>query len=259
MLKPLATAERDGDTVWGVIRGAAVNHGGRGSALPVPRSEAQSAVVRAALADAELDASDITLIETHGTATRLGDPIEIAALTEVFGAGPERREPCLLGSAKANIGHLEPASGLAGLVKILLCLRHREVPPLAGFERPGSHLDLDAGPFTVPTAPLPWPGGDHPRRAGLSAFGMGGTNAHVVVEEHVPGKSAPEGPPPRWANTSWSSPGTPPRPWPGAPATCCGCSARRTLPTRRHCAARPRSAATTSATAPPSSAPARGN
>ncbi|WP_446049838.1 SDR family NAD(P)-dependent oxidoreductase, partial [Streptomyces albidoflavus] len=195
MLKPLAAAERDGDTVWGVIRGAAVNHGGRGSALPVPRSEAQSAVVRAALADAELDASDITLIETHGTATRLGDPIEIAALTEVFGAGPERREPCLLGSAKANIGHLEPASGLAGLVKILLCLRHREVPPLAGFERPGSHLDLDAGPFTVPTAPLPWPGGDRPRRAGLSAFGMGGTNAHVVVEEHVPGTSAPEGPP----------------------------------------------------------------
>ncbi|MCX4444518.1 SDR family NAD(P)-dependent oxidoreductase [Streptomyces albidoflavus] len=195
MLKPLAAAERDGDTVWGVIRGAAVNHGGRGSALPVPRSEAQSAVVRAALADAELDASDITLIETHGTATRLGDPIEIAALTEVFGAGPERREPCLLGSAKANIGHLEPASGLAGLVKILLCLRHREVPPLAGFERPGSHLDLDAGPFTVPTAPLPWPGGDRPRRAGLSAFGMGGTNAHVVVEEHVPGESVPEGPP----------------------------------------------------------------
>lgn len=225
----------------------------------MPRSEAQSAVVRAALADAELDASDITLIETHGTATRLGDPIEIAALTEVFGAGPERREPCLLGSAKANIGHLEPASGLAGLVKILLCLRHREVPPLAGFERPGSHLDLDAGPFTVPTAPLPWPGGDRPRRAGLSAFGMGGTNAHVVVEEHVPGESVPEGPPDVLGEHLLVLSGHTPRPWSGAPATCCGCSARRTPPTRRHCAARRRSAATTSATAPPSSVRARSN
>ncbi|MFI0736468.1 SDR family NAD(P)-dependent oxidoreductase, partial [Streptomyces sp. NPDC021225] len=184
MLKPLADAERDGDPVWCVIRGTAVNHGGRGSALPVPRSEAQTAVVRAALADADVAPADISLIETHGTATRLGDPVELAALTEVFGADPARREPCHIGSVKANIGHLEPASGLAGLMKVLLCLRHREIPPLAGFETPGVHLDLDSAPFVVPTEPRPWHS-DGPRRAGISAFGMGGTNAHVVVEEYA--------------------------------------------------------------------------
>ncbi|WP_159765669.1 SDR family NAD(P)-dependent oxidoreductase [Streptomyces sp. HM190] len=192
MLRPLADAERDGDTVWGVIRGTAVNHGGRGSALPVPRSEAQSAVILAALDDAGAAPADISLIETHGTATRLGDPIEIAALTEVFGADPDRRTPLHLGSVKANVGHLEPASGLAGLVKVLLCLRHGEIPPLAGHETPGPHLDLTGGPFAIPTRPTPWRS-DAPRRAGISAFGMGGTNAHVVVEEYT-AAPAPDAP-----------------------------------------------------------------
>ncbi|HEY0637290.1 MAG TPA: SDR family NAD(P)-dependent oxidoreductase, partial [Pseudonocardiaceae bacterium] len=187
LLKRLADAERDGDRIWGVVRGAAVNHGGRGSALPVPRSEAQVAVIRAALADAGLEPSDVSLVETHGTATRLGDPIEIAALTEVFaGAGPVH-----IGSVKANLGHLEPASGLAGLVKVLLCLRHQEIPPLAGFATPGAHVDLSSGRIAVPTRPTPWTP-DGPRRAGISAFGMGGTNAHVVVEEYVPGPATPE-------------------------------------------------------------------
>ncbi|MFD9036573.1 SDR family NAD(P)-dependent oxidoreductase, partial [Streptomyces sp. NPDC059567] len=184
MLKPLADAERDGDRIWGVIRGTAVNHGGRGSALPVPRSEAQAAVVRAALDDAGLAPADVSLIETHGTATRLGDPIEIAALTEVFGGDPDRGEPCHIGTVKGNIGHLEPAAGLAGLLKVLLCLRHREIPPVAGFENPSSHLDLSAGPFVIPVEPRPWTS-DGPRRAGVSSFGMGGTNAHIVVEEYV--------------------------------------------------------------------------
>ncbi|MEU9421104.1 SDR family NAD(P)-dependent oxidoreductase [Streptomyces sp. NPDC048272] len=184
MLKPLADAERDGDRIWGVVRGTAVNHGGRGSALPVPRSEAQAAVVRAALADAGLAPADISLIETHGTATRLGDPIEIAALTEVFGGDPDRTGPCHIGTVKGNIGHLEPAAGLAGLLKVLLSLRHREIPPVAGFEAPSSHLDLSAGPFVIPVEPRPWTS-DGPRRAGISSFGMGGTNAHVIVEEYI--------------------------------------------------------------------------
>ncbi|MET4927488.1 SDR family NAD(P)-dependent oxidoreductase, partial [Streptomyces sp. PSRA5] len=184
MLKPLADAERDGDGIWGVIRGTAVNHGGRGSALPVPRSAAQAAVVRAALDDAGLAPADVSLIETHGTATRLGDPIEIAALTEVFGGDQDRAEPCHIGTVKGNIGHLEPAAGLAGLLKVLLCLRHREIPPVAGFETPSSHLDLSAGPFVIPVEPQPWTS-DGPRRAGISSFGMGGTNAHIVVEEYV--------------------------------------------------------------------------
>ncbi|MFD7899423.1 SDR family NAD(P)-dependent oxidoreductase [Streptomyces sp. NPDC059743] len=184
MLKRLADAEKDGDRIWGIIRGAAVNHGGRGSALPVPRSGSQVAVVRAALADAGVEPTDISLVETHGTATRLGDPIEIAALTEVFGGDTAREDPCFLGSVKANIGHLEPASGLAGLVKVLLSLQHREIPPLAGFERPGAHIDFSSGPFVVPTEARPW-STDGPRLAGISAFGMGGTNAHIVVQEYV--------------------------------------------------------------------------
>ncbi|MFC7934473.1 SDR family NAD(P)-dependent oxidoreductase, partial [Streptomyces cinereoruber] len=191
LLKPLADAERDGDLIWGVVRGAAVNHGGRGSALPVPRSEAQAAVVRAALDDAGLAPADISLIETHGTATRLGDPIEIAALTEVFGDDPHREGPCHLGAVKGNIGHLEPAAGLAGLVKALLCLRHGEIPPVAGFEKPSSHLDLSSGPFEIPTEPRPWTSAG-PRRFGVSSFGMGGTNAHVVVEEYAGGDRAGE-------------------------------------------------------------------
>ncbi|WP_344179994.1 SDR family NAD(P)-dependent oxidoreductase, partial [Streptomyces albidochromogenes] len=184
MLKPLAEAERDGDRIWGVIRGTAVNHGGRGSALSVPRSEAQAAVVRAALDDAGLAPADISLIETHGTATRLGDPIEIAALTEVFGGDPDRVDPCRIGTVKSNIGHLEPAAGLAGLLKVLLCLRHQEIPPVAGFETASSHLDLSTGLFEIPVEPQPWKS-DGPRRAGVSSFGMGGTNAHIVVEEYV--------------------------------------------------------------------------
>ncbi|GAA2997953.1 SDR family NAD(P)-dependent oxidoreductase [Actinokineospora diospyrosa] len=178
LLKRLEDAERDGDHIWGVIRGAAVNHGGRGSGLSVPRGEAQTAVIRTALADAGVEASEVSLVEAHGTATRLGDPIEVAALNEVF-AGGER--PVAVGSVKANIGHLEPAAGLAGLVKVLLCLEHEEIPPLAGFETPGTHLDLSAGVLSLPTEVTPWTG---PRVAGISAFGMGGTNAHIVVSSH---------------------------------------------------------------------------
>ncbi|MGW2306288.1 SDR family NAD(P)-dependent oxidoreductase, partial [Streptomyces sp. NPDC001809] len=191
LLKPLADAERDGDHIWGVVRGTAVNHGGRGSALPVPRSGAQAAVVRAALDDAGLAPADISLIETHGTATRLGDPIELAALTEVFGGDPDREGPVHLGAVKGNIGHLEPAAGLAGLVKALLCLRHGEIPPVAGYEKPSSHLDLSSGPFEIPTQPRAWTS-TGPRRFGVSSFGMGGTNAHVVVEEYVGAARADE-------------------------------------------------------------------
>ncbi|WP_152487036.1 SDR family NAD(P)-dependent oxidoreductase, partial [Nocardiopsis halotolerans] len=180
VLRPLADAERDGDHVWGVVRGSAVNHGGRGGALPVPRASAQEAVIRAALADADTPPEEVTLIEAHGTATPLGDPIEVAALTEVFGPGGG---PRLLGSVKANIGHLEPASGMAGLVKVLLCMRYGVVPPLAGYERPSTRLDLAAAGLSVNTETVPWPG-TRPRVAGVSAFGMGGTNAHVVVAEH---------------------------------------------------------------------------
>ncbi|MCM3849798.1 SDR family NAD(P)-dependent oxidoreductase [Pseudonocardia sp. DR1-2] len=181
LLRPLADALRDGDHVHGVIRGVATNHGGRAGALSVPRSAAQADVLRAALADAGVDASSVDLVETHGTATPLGDPIEIAALAEVF--GPGRATPVLLGALKGNIGHLEPASGLASLVKVLLCLRHGEIPPVAGHRGTGGRLRLPEGVLAIPAAPTGWAPGDRPRRAGISAFGMGGTNAHVVVED----------------------------------------------------------------------------
>ncbi|MFV2199104.1 SDR family oxidoreductase, partial [Nocardiopsis sp. LOL_012] len=179
LLRPLADAQREGDHVRGVIRGSAVNHGGRGGSLPVPRASAQEAVVRAALADADTRPEDVTLIEGHGTATRLGDPVEVEALGRVFGPGTGLRP---IGSVKANIGHLEPASGLAGLVKVLLCMEHGTVPPLAGYERPSTRIDLAAAGLSVNREALPWPR-TRPRVAGVSAFGMGGANAHVVVAE----------------------------------------------------------------------------
>ncbi|WP_191276417.1 SDR family oxidoreductase, partial [Nocardiopsis terrae] len=187
LLRPLADAERDGDHVWGVVRGTAVNHGGRGGALPVPRRSAQEAVIRAALADAGTAPEEVSLIEAHGTATQLGDPVEVAALGSVFGSCAGER---LLGSLKANIGHLEPASGLAALVKVLLCLRHGAVPPLAGYRTPSSRIDLEGAGLSVNREARAW-SDDRPRVAGVSAFGMGGANAHAVIAEHQR-ETAPE-------------------------------------------------------------------
>ncbi|WP_150246479.1 SDR family oxidoreductase, partial [Nocardiopsis quinghaiensis] len=180
LLRPLSDAERDGDRVWGVIRGTAVNHGGRGGALPAPRRSAQEAVVREALTDAGTPPEEVTLVEAHGTATRLGDPVEVAALGGVFGSASGER---LLGSVKANIGHLEPASGLAGLLKVVLSFHHGAIPPLVGHENPSSRIDLAAAGLSVNHDTVPWPK-DRPRVAGVSAFGMGGTNAHVIVAGH---------------------------------------------------------------------------
>ncbi|MFD7453048.1 amino acid adenylation domain-containing protein [Kitasatospora sp. NPDC059827] len=184
VLKPLTAALRDGDRIRGVIRGSAVNHGGRTSGLTVPSSGAQEDVVLAALRDAGVSPDTIDLMEAHGTGTGLGDPIEVEGLTRAWRRYTDRAQFCALGSVKSNIGHLEPAAGLAGLVKVLLAMEHGTIPPSLHLRRPNDHVKFEGSPFYLADRALDWPrGGGRVRRAAVSAFGMGGVNAHVIVEE----------------------------------------------------------------------------
>lgn len=192
LLKPLSAARADGDHVYGLLRGSAVNSGGRTSGYTVPNPEAQAALVRAALADAGVSAATIGYVECHGTGTRLGDPIEIEGLTQAFRADTQQTGFCAIGSLKANIGHLIGAAGIAGLTKTLLQLEHRMLAPSLNADPPNSRIDFAATPFVVNRTARPWPGMKVersgttvavPRRAGVSSFGSGGSNAHVVVEE----------------------------------------------------------------------------
>ncbi|MER5774786.1 amino acid adenylation domain-containing protein, partial [Streptomyces sp. NPDC002039] len=180
ILKRLADAERDGDPVLAVIRGTAVNHtGGSAGFLTAPSRPAQEAVLRKALAGSGRTAADIGYIEAHGTGTQLGDLIELEALHAVLG-GPADRQPVAVGSVKTNIGHLEPAAGIAGLIKTILTLQAGHIPPSLNFDTPNTSFDFDTSPLFVADRPRPW--GSGPRVAGVSSFGFGGANAHVVVE-----------------------------------------------------------------------------
>ncbi len=183
VLKPLDLALAGGDPVVAVIRGSAVNQDGRSNGLTAPSGLAQQAVIRAALAAARVEAASIGYVETHGTGTSLGDPIEVEALVETLGPGRDPRRICRLGSVKTNIGHLEAAAGIAGLIKAILCLRNEAIPPNLHLQKINPHLDLEGRPFAIPTRGEPWPRAAAPRRAGVSSFGFGGTNAHVIVEE----------------------------------------------------------------------------
>ncbi|MFI9644650.1 SDR family NAD(P)-dependent oxidoreductase, partial [Micromonospora sp. NPDC051925] len=184
VVKPLVDAVRDGDRVRGVIRGSAVNHGGRTSGLTVPSSAAQREVIVAALRDAGVGPDGIGMVEAHGTGTSLGDPIEVEGLTRAWRGFTSRTQFCAIGSLKSNIGHLEPAAGLAGLVKVLLSLEHEVVPATLHVVRPNDHIRFEDTPFFVADQPVVWPRVvGVPRRAAVSAFGMGGVNAHVIVEE----------------------------------------------------------------------------
>lgn len=197
LLKRLAEAVEDGDHIYAVIRGSAVNNdGGNKVGFTAPSIGGQGEVIASALANAEVDASSIGYVECHGTATPLGDPIEFAGLVKGFGGERVSRPFCALGSAKANIGHLDAAAGVTGLIKAALALHHRQIPPLTNFRTPNPHISLDGSPFYFPTAPTEWPGGDSPRRAGVSSFGVGGTNVHVVLEE-APARPTVERSPPR--------------------------------------------------------------
>ncbi len=184
VLRRLEDAIAEGDHVYAAIRGFAVNNDGSDKvSYTAPSVAGQAGVIRSALEHADVDPSTIGFVETHGTATPLGDPIEVAALKQAFGVeDTAARQTCLLGSVKSNIGHLVHAAGVAGFIKAVLAVYHGKIPPTLHFRKPNPRLELDSGPFHVNSELLEWrPGG--PRRAGVSAFGVGGTNAHVIVEE----------------------------------------------------------------------------
>ena len=187
VLKRLSDALADRDTIHAVIRGAAINNDGAGKAgYTAPSIDGQVEVIATAQTLAGIDPRTISYIEAHGTGTPLGDPIEIAALTKVFRAGTPDIGFCRIGSLKANIGHLDAAAGVAGLIKTVLAFKHREIPPLVNFRTPNPQLDLDRSPFTASSQGSAWSSDGAPRRAGVSSFGIGGTNAHVVLEEAPP-------------------------------------------------------------------------
>lgn len=182
VLKRLSDALAEGDRVLAVVRGSAVNQDGRSTLLAAPHGPAQEALIREALANSQLAPERIGFIEAHGTGTALGDPIEVEAIAttvgRVSGAGP-----CLLGSAKANLGHLEAAAGVVGLIKAVLALEHEAVPPQVHFRSLNPHISLSGTRLAISAALAPWPKGTTPRCAGISSFGVGGTNAHVIIEE----------------------------------------------------------------------------
>ena len=183
-LKRLEDAVGAGDDIYAVIRGTAINNDGADKVgYTAPSVDGQAAVIAAAHDRAGIDAGTVGYVEAHGTGTRLGDPIEVAALTQAFRRHTDERGFCALGSVKTNVGHLDTAAGVTGLIKAALALKHGEVPPSLHFERPNPQIDFASGPFFVNTQLLPWPLPGGPRRAGVSSFGIGGTNAHAVLEE----------------------------------------------------------------------------
>ncbi|WP_426746181.1 amino acid adenylation domain-containing protein [Myxococcus faecalis] len=191
VLKRLKRALADGDRVLAVIKGSAINNDGhRKVGFMAPGVEGQSDVVRRAHQRAGIDPRSISYVEAHGTGTAMGDPIEVAALTRAFGEQAESRS-CALGSVKSNIGHLDSAAGIAGLIKVVLSLQHRTLAPSLHFEAPNPRIDFEHSPFFVVDKATPWNVASGPRRAGVSSFGIGGTNAHVVVEE-APAAQVPE-------------------------------------------------------------------
>ena len=184
VLKRLHDALADGDHIHAVLRGMAVNNdGAERVGFTAPSVASQAAVIATALANADVTADSIGYVETHGTATALGDPIEFAALDAAFRADTDQVGFCALGAVKTNIGHLDAAAGIAGLIKAVLAVEHGVVPPTLHFSTPNPRIDLARSPFFVPTRLEPWPVAGGPRRAGVSSFGLGGTNAHVVLEQ----------------------------------------------------------------------------
>ncbi len=183
VLKRLSDALAAGDTIFAVIRGSAVNQDGRSSGLTAPNGPAQEAVLRAALRSANITPDQVQYVEAHGTGTSLGDPIELQALGAVFGPGRAAHDRLKIGAVKTNIGHLEAAAGVAGLIKTALALHYEAVPPHLHLRQPSPYVDWESLRLEVPTRLTPWPRGSQPRIAGVSSFGFSGTNAHVVLAE----------------------------------------------------------------------------
>jgi polyketide synthase PksN len=196
VLKRLSDARRDGDRILALIHGSAINHGGRAAGLTVPNQEAQAEVIRQALADAGVAGHQVQLLEAHGTGTSLGDPIEIAAAAEAYGADRSRPQPLVIGSVKTNFGHLEGAAGIASLIKAALAVRQGVVPPHLRLSRPNPYIDWESLSITVPQVTTDWPPTAGARLAGVSSFGLSGTNAHVIVGEPPAAAARPTAPSP---------------------------------------------------------------
>ncbi len=228
VLKRLSEAEADGDRIWAVIRGSAVNHGGASVGLTVPHTPALERVMETALAEAGVLPSEVDYLEAHGTGTAVGDPIELDAVANVYGPGREADRPLLTGSVKTNIGHLESAAGVAGLIKAALVLKRGVIPKHLHFEDPNPSFDWDRHPLRVTSTMVDWPRRNgQPRLAGVNSFGISGTNAHLVVEEHMqgegrPGQEHPEAGPAMAVAVSLSGPAS------GLPLPAEGVGGRRT-------------------------------
>lgn len=183
VLKRLGDALRDGDNIQAIVKGSAVNQDGLSNGLTAPNGPSQQAVIRQALENAGVEPAQISYVEAHGTGTSLGDPIEVKSLKAVLMKGREPDQPCWLGSVKTNIGHLEAAAGMASLLKVVLSLQHQEIPPHLHLKQLNPYICLDGTTFSIPSECQPWSVDDQHRLAGISGFGFGGTNCHVILEE----------------------------------------------------------------------------
>ena len=186
LLKRLADAQKDRDIIYGVIQGWGVNQDGKTNGITAPNPESQTRLEQEIYEKYQIDPANTQLIEAHGTGTKLGDPIEVEGLKKAFGKYTQSKEYCALGSIKSNIGHCLTAAGVAGFIKLLLALQHKQLPPTINFERLNEHIDLKDSPFYINNQLQEWKlQGAERRQAAISSFGFSGTNAHIVISEYL--------------------------------------------------------------------------